>query len=142
MKPGMRQLAIAEHLLTKSYASLKDPKILLSVLQNLLDAIEAAITEQLVQARKNKEVPPYNNTFNGKLNAVRMHLAKQLQISKLDFMMISEIQELLTEHKQAPTEFRRKNALFIADESFSLKKIDVQKTKTYMSRTRTLLSRL
>ena len=142
MKPGMRQLSIAEHLLTKSYPSLKDPKILLSVLQNLLDAIEAAFTAKLQEARANKEIPPYSDTFNGKMNAVRMHMAKKLQISKVDFMMIGEIQELLQEHKQAPTEFRRKNALFIADESFSLKKIDVQKTKTYMSRTRTLLSRL
>lgn len=141
MKPGMRQLAIAEHLLTKSYPSLKDPKILLSVLQNLLLAIEEYFTHELKSARENKEIPAYNDTFNGKINAVRMHLAKKLDISRIDFMMISEMQELLLEHQQAPTEFRRNNALYIADESFALKKIDSQKTKTYMSRTRTLLSR-
>jgi hypothetical protein len=142
MKPGSRQLSIAEHLLTKSYPALKDPKILLSVLQNLLDGIEEAFTAKLVEARKNHNIPPYTDTLNGKLNMVRMHMAKQLQISKIDFMMISEIQELLFEHKNATTEFRRKNALVIADDRFSLKTLDEKKTKTYMSRTRTLLSRL
>ena len=142
MKPGMRQLAIAEHLLTKSYPSLKDPKILLSVLQNLLAAIDEAISKHLQEARSKHEIPPYNNTLNGRLNAARIHLAKQLDIKKVDFMMISEIQETLAEHEQAPTEFRRNNALIIADENFKLTKLDEQKTKTYMSRTRTLLSRL
>ncbi|MFT4250147.1 MAG: hypothetical protein ACMXYD_02170 [Candidatus Woesearchaeota archaeon] len=142
MKAGMRQLAIAEHLLNKSYPALQDPKILLSVLQNLLAAIDEAITQHLQEARKNHEIPPYNNTLNGRLNAARMHLAKKKNITKVDFMMISEIQETLSEHEQAPTEFKKNNALYIANNDFHLTKLDEKKTKTYMSRTRTLLTRL
>lgn len=142
MKPGMRQLEIAQHLLTKSYPALQDPKILLSVLQNILEAIEHAFTAKLIEARKNHEIPPYSDTFNGKLNAVRMHLAKKLSIHKIDFMMITEIQELLAEQKTAPTAFRRKNAYIIADQDFKLTSLDEKKTKTYITRTRTLLSRL
>ena len=137
-----RELAIAEHLLTKSYPSLNDPKILVSVLTNTLAAIETAITQQLQTARKNHEIPPYSDTFNGKLNAFRMHLAKKKGVGKVDLMMISEMQELLTDNQQAPTTFRRQDQFVIADNDFNLKTLTPEKAKTFLQRTKTLIKKL
>lgn len=139
---AQRKLAIAEHLLTKSYPSLNDPKILLSVLQNTLEAIEEALTQRLQEARKNKEIPTYNTSFNGKLTAYKLHLANNSNLSRVDFMMISEMQELLEEHKQAPTAFRRNNNFVIADNNFNLKTLDEKKTRTYLKRTKKLINKL
>ena len=137
-----RHLAIAEHLFTQSYPSLQDPKILVSVLQNLLDAIEEGITERLEIAREQKKIPAYSTTLNGKLTAFKLHLSRDLTINPVDFMMISELQELLDQHKHAPTEFRRRADFIIADNDFTLHKISPEKTKTYIERTKSFVSRL
>ncbi len=137
----MDRVVIAEHLLNNSYPALKDPKILLSVVQNLLDAIEERVTASLEEARKNHEIPPYSDTLNGKLTAYRMHLAKKKGVHPVDFMLVSELQELLTQHDSAPVEFRRKDALVIADADYRLSTLTKEKTKTYIERTKSLLTR-
>lgn len=136
-----KKLEIATHLLTHSYEAVGDPKILLSALRNVLDAIEMAITESLEKARKNHEIPPYGDTFNGKLTSFKMHLAKKKGITPMDFMMISELQELLIEQQRAPVEFRRKTAFVIADDDYHLRTITPEKTKTYIQRARSIISR-
>ncbi len=137
-----RKLTIAEHLFTQTYPALDDPKILISVLQNLHGAIEDAITEKLEHARENKHIPAYSTTFNGKVTAFKIHLARDLKINPVDFMMIGELQELLQQQKQAPTEFRRKTDFIIADNDFHLHQISPEKTKTYIERTKSFVSRL
>lgn len=140
--PADRKLSIAEHLLTKSYPALEDPKILLSVLHNILGAVEDAVTDALAQARENNDIPAHGTTFNQKLNAFRMHLAKQKGVTKVDLMMISEMQELLAEHAQAPTTFRRDESFVIADNDFNLKTLTPKKARTYLTRTKRFVEKL
>jgi len=137
-----RHLAIAEHLFSQSYQSLQDPKILISVLHNLLSAIEEAITARLELARQQRKIPAYSTTFNGKLTAFKLHLSRELKVNPIDFMMIGELQELVQQQKQAPTEFRRNSDFIIADNDFQLHKISPEKTKTYIERTKSFISRL
>lgn len=136
-----RSLAIAEHLLTTSYPALQDPKILISVLTNIQAGINQAITEALQKAREQKDIPAYSDTYNGKLNAFRMHLAKQYNISKVDLMMITEIHETLLQAKQAPTTFRRKQEFIIADQDFNLTALTQEKAHTYLRRAKTLIKK-
>lgn len=138
----MNKIVVAEHLLNNSYRALGDPKILLSALQNVLDAIEDGITITLQKARENKEIPPYSDTFNGKITMLKMKLAKKKGISPMDFMMISELQELLNQHKHSSVEFRRKESFVIADDDYRLHSITPEKTKTYIDRAKSLLNRL
>lgn len=137
----MDRLAIAEHLFRNSYSALQDPKILVSVVQNLLAAIEDRITLRLEEARERKEIPPFGDTSNAKLTAYKMHLAKKRGVTPVDFMLISELQELVQQHQTAPVEFRRKEAFIIADEGYSLHTLTAEKTKTYIERTKSILSR-
>lgn len=137
----MDRLAVAQHLYSHSYHALGDPKILLSVAQNLLAAIEDRLTERLVQAREDKEIPPFGDTLNQKLTAYRMHLAHKRKVTPIDFMFIGELQELVASHDRTAMEFRRKDAFVIADEDYSLRTLTPEKTKTYIERTKSLLSR-
>lgn len=137
-----KKLVVAEHLFTQSYRSLQDPKILISVLKNLLFAIEEVITFHLERARKERRISAYSDTFNGKLTAFKLHLARELEVNPVDFMMIAELQELLEQQARAPTEFRRKHEFIVADENFALHKISPEKTKTYIERTKSFVTRL
>lgn len=137
-----QKITVAEHLLTQTYPSLQDPKILVSVLQNVLEALEDGVTRALDEARRNHEVPPYSDTLNGKLTAFKLHLAKKKGFTPIDFMLISEIQEILSQHKISPVEFRKKNILVIADEEYHLRTLSEDKTKTYLRRAKALLARI
>jgi len=136
------KLSVAQHLLTQTYPALQDPKILLSVCQNTLYAIEDALTESLEEARRTKQIPPYSETFTGKLQAFREHLAKKKGVGPIDFMLISELQELVAQHDSSPMEFRRKNAYVMADNDYTLHTLTAEKAKTFIQRAKSLISRL
>lgn len=136
------KIQVAEHLLNQTYPALKDPKILLSVLQNVHDAIDEGITAALTKARDNKEVPAFGSSFTQKVEHLRKHLAGKLKVTPIDFMFISELREILKRHEDSSVEFRRKKSFVIADDDFHLSSITPEKTKTYIARAKSLLSRL
>ncbi len=138
----MRQIAIAEHLLTQSYPALADPKILISALQNAYSAVDEAITHVLREAREKKEIPAYSTTFTGKLTAYKLYLAKKGTVTAIDFMLVTELQELLLAYQESSTAFRRKDAFVIADDAFHIKTLTPEKTNTYIQRIKSLLTRL
>ena len=57
-------------------------------------------------------------------------------------MMISEMQELLHEHRKSDVEFTRKGAYVMASKDFALSTITLEKLKTYLSRSKTLFSKI
>ncbi len=135
-------IAVAQHLLTQTYPGIKDPKLLLAIVKHIRDGIDDGITKTLEKARKNKEIPSYGTTFNGKLTTFKMHLARKLGVNPVDFMMIAELQELIIEHERSPVEFRRKNTFVIASNNYTLRTLNEQKVKTYLQRAKKFLKQI
>ena len=55
------RLSVADHLLTQTYPLVKDPKLLLAVLQNLVEAVDAGVTSALhaeVSGKRLMAMPP------------------------------------------------------------------------------------
>jgi hypothetical protein len=116
-----RQVQIADHLLTVTYPMVKDPKLLLSVIEHGRRAIEdaaAAVVEYYV-GRGDYEVPRgvTDNlaAFSDIVKVRKPGIAAEQDAIRLcqDFRMT------LQQHKESPTTFSREEKLVIAGEGFA-----------------------
>jgi len=102
-----RQIQIADYLLTVTYPVVKDPKLLLSVVEHSRRAIEDAMQTLSEDAKKN--TPHYQEAQ----------------------ALCNELRLTLQQHKEALTEFARHESLVIANDGFTvLKEINPVALKT------------
>ena len=127
-----KKAQVADHMLTMTYPLVKDPKLLLAVLENVHKSMDYSIEEALTQARQKKEIPTYPNTAQGRFNAYQQHLARKNQTPKELLRTIQDVKETLEEHQQSPVEFRRKESFVICDESYKVRTLTEQTLKKHI----------
>ena len=137
-----RRLLVADHFLTQTYPLLQDPKLLVSVLEGLLCSIEEMVDAVLVYERNAGLIPAYGENFPAKLSVLKGDLAKKYGLTHVDVAMLSDMQELLLEHKKSDVEFPRKGAYIMASKDFSLSTVTLEKLKTYLTRSKTLYTKI
>ena len=66
-----KKLQLADHILTMTYPIVKDPKLLLSVVENLFLAFSYGIGSVLHYERLFKRIPPFPDNFASKFELFR-----------------------------------------------------------------------
>lgn len=134
-----RRLQVADHFLTQTYQLVQDPKILLNVLVGIIRATEEMVNALLISEHVKGTIPAYNeDSFAAKLALLKGDLGKKYGLTHIDVMMITEMQELVHEHKESALEFQRKGAIIMASQDYKLTTVNVDKIKTYLQRTKSL----
>jgi hypothetical protein len=120
-----RQVQIADHLLTVTYPMVKDPKLLLSVMEHCRKAIEdsaQAVVEHHV-GNGDYELPQHVMR-NGRHDAVAAFAdlvkirSPNIPAANEAVALCHEWRQTLQEHKDTHTAFKRDEKLVIADEGF------------------------
>jgi hypothetical protein len=138
-----RRLQVADHFLTQTYKFVQDPKLLLNVLDGLLRALEELVDALLLHEREAGRIPAYHeDSFAAKLSLLKGDAGKRYNITQIDVHMITEMQELMHEHKTSALEFQRKGAVIMATEHYRLSTVNIDRLKTYLTRAKTLHSRI
>lgn len=129
-----KHLLVADHILTVTYPIVNDPKILLSVVENLDISFSKAISAVLSYEHSLGIIPSYHDTPDGKLEAFKEKIVKKHNITPEQIRMIEEIRSILQEHKESPVEFSKKDEFVIcADEFKRIKTIDIKEMKEQAS---------
>ncbi len=131
-----KKIIVADHMLTQTYPMVKEPKLLLAVLENIFLALANAMTSLLEYERLFKRIPAYQETFDSKLNIFRIRLVDKYKIDKKYVQMISDVKETILEHKKSPVEFARKDKLVICDDEYQMKSISLAGIKQNISDTK------
>lgn len=137
-----RKLMIADHMLIMTYKQLKDPKILVAVLDNLHSGISAALTVVLTKERDYKRIPAYPETIEGKMKVFREKLLAKTNLKDAQFKDMCEIVEMYREHKNSDIEFARKQQFVIAGKDYRLKTLSEDKLKKFISSAKITLQTL
>ncbi len=137
-----RKVMIADHMLVMTYKQLKDPKLLVAVLDNLYGAVKLGLSELLEKEREYKRIPAYGNTAESMFSVFRDKLSNKIGVSPESLRSISEILELHKEHKASPVEFSRKKEFIIANKDYRLKTLTEEKLKKHIKFTKELLQLL
>jgi hypothetical protein len=131
-----KKIKIADHMLTMTYPMVKDPKLLLAVMENIFLALTNSMGSLLHYERIYKRVPPFQDTFVSKFNVFKQKCAKRLNIDPESVMMIHEIKEIILQHKKSPVEFTRNDSFIICSEDYRMKTITLEKMKNYILKSR------
>jgi phage regulator Rha-like protein len=131
-----KKIQIADHMLTMTYPMVKDPKLLLAVMENIFLALTNSVGSLLHYERIYKRVPPFQDTFVSKFNVFKQKCAKRLNIDNETILMIHEIKEIILQHKKSPVEFTRNNSFIICSEDYRMKTITLEKMKNYILKSR------
>jgi len=134
-----RNLMIADHMIYMTYSVVKDPRLLLTVLENVFLALSNGISAVLNYENLYKRVDHIPDSFEEKLNAF-LAVAERLRIDTRHLSLIKEVKEIIIEHKDSPMEFVRNDRFVICSNNYEMKVISVEQIKNYIGQTKNFLA--
>jgi hypothetical protein len=127
-----RHMKIADHMLTQTYPLLKDPKLLLAVVENIFMAMRYSMEALLYFDRFYKRIPPFQENYESKFNMFRARLQQRYGILPEHVTTMQNVRELIMNHKNSPVEFTRGDRFVICSDSFGMKTIDVEQIRKFI----------
>lgn len=130
---ALDKLKVADHLISTTYSLVKEPKLLVSVIENIYQAFDITLTALLEYEKNFKPIPSYNKSFDDKVDIFKRKIATKYDINDEIIEFIVQLKKTLDEHKKASVEFTKKETFVISDNNYNmttLKIEDVKKTFT------------
>jgi hypothetical protein len=137
---AVKSVKVADHMLGVSYPLLNDPKILVSVANNLLLAIDYGMISVLEHEKLFKRVQNYPDNVEG-----RYALLKQKVLKGADdrnYAIIKDLLAVVNSHKASTVEFPRQDKFVIASDSYELRTLSVPELKEHLTKTREIVNQL
>lgn len=130
---------IADHILTQTYPLVKDPKLLVAVMENLFLSLTSAMAAVLYYERTFKRIPPFVDNFENKFELFKLKCVPRYRLDKRYINLIADVKEAVLAHRKAPVEFARKENFVICEDNYKLKTISFEKIREYIDLTKTFL---
>jgi hypothetical protein len=126
---ALEKLKIADHLVGTTYSLVKEPKLLVSVIENIYQALDLTLSALLEYEKNFKTIPSYNQTFEGKMEVFRRKIVTKYDIKSDVTDFILDIKKTLDEHKKSNVEFTKKDAFVISDNNYNLTTLKIEDVK-------------
>jgi hypothetical protein len=130
---------IADHILTQTYPLVKDPKLLIAVMENLFLSLTNAIGAVLYYERTFKRIPPFVDNFENKFELFKTKCVARHGLNKEYVELISAVKDAVIAHRKSPVEFARKENFVICNDNYKLKTISFEQIRKYIDLTQTFL---
>ena len=130
---------IADHMLTQTYPLVKDPKLLVAVMENLFLALTNTIASILHYERTFKRIPPFVDNFENKFELFKDKCVARHNLDKKYIALITDVKESVIAHRKSPVEFARKENFVICEDNYKLKTISFEQIRGYIDLTQRFL---
>lgn len=137
-----KRLHTADHILTQTYPLVKDPKLLLAVLQNLYTSLDEALSCILEHEKYYKRLPAYHSSFPQKLQVFKTRLAERLGIKNDAIQVIERVYAKISQHKDSPVEFSRKDMFVICDKKYNMETLSVSDLKSSIQTSKSFMKKI
>lgn len=131
---AIRNIHIADHILTQTYPLVNDPKLLLAVMENVFLSLTNAMASILHYERLFKRIPPFQDNFDSKFNMFKLKIVNKYKIEKDIILFIQNIKDTIIKHKKSPIEFARKDKFVICSDNYDLKTLSIKDIKEYINK--------
>ncbi|MDO8740682.1 MAG: hypothetical protein Q7J54_03895 [Candidatus Woesearchaeota archaeon] len=135
IQKAKKNIAVADHMISVTYTLLKDPRLLLSIVDNVFLALTYSMSALLYYERFYKAIPAFNDTFGPKFMLFTERMQKY-GISKDYTAMIREVKDIIVSHKKSPVEFIRKDRFVICSDNYRMNTISLDSIKKYVTKTK------
>ena len=136
-----RKAKLADHMLTMTYPLVQDPKLLLSVLENIFLGLTNAMGAILHYERTFKSIPPFYDTFDSKFTMFRAKVVDKYRISHDYVNLMQDIKNIIVAHKESPVEFSRKDRFIICSNDYrNMQTITADMIKSYLNKAKEFIN--
>ncbi|MBW2999063.1 hypothetical protein KY339_00180 [Candidatus Woesearchaeota archaeon] len=139
---AVKNIKIADHMLTQTYPLVRDPKLLLVIIENIFLSLTNAIACLLNYERDYKRIPPFQDNFESKFNMFKMRVAQRYGISNDYLTFIQDIKSILVSHRKSPVEFVRKDVFVICSDDYKMHTINTSQIKDYIAKTKLFIQQI
>jgi len=139
---AVEKLKVADHLAGTTYSLVKEPKLLVSVIENIFSAFELSMNALFDHEKNSMHIPEQNSSFESRMDLFRRKIATKYDIGNdvLDFII--GLKKTLDEHKKSSVEFSKKNTLVISDNDYNLTTLNIDDIKKLLSQAKRHLEKL
>lgn len=125
-----------------TYPLIKDPKLLLAVMENLFLAITNSLRYVLYYERQFKRVPSFFDTFESKYRVFSEKVVGRYGFPEEYLGFIRKVKEILVAHKRSPIEFSRKDQFVICSDDYNLEVLGLEDIKDFLGKTKSFFSKI
>lgn len=129
---AVEKVRVADHMLFMTYPVVKDPKLLLAVVENVFAGLDFGVAAVLHHQKLFKQIPPFQETFTSRFEMFRRTVIPQLGLSPNYVKLISDVRILISAHKKSPISFVKNDKYVICSPKYDIKAIDVGLVKRYI----------
>jgi len=137
---ALQKIKIADHMLFMTYPVVKDPKLLLAIIENIFTSLDYGVGALLHYERLFKKIPPFNDTYPSRMEMFRSKVLPRYGLNPNYLSLIQDVKGVLSEHKNSPVSFIRKDKFVICSPTYSIKTVDINLVKKYIFETKVFLS--
>jgi hypothetical protein len=128
---AVRHAEVADHMLAVTYPTLQDPKLLVTILENVYESMLAAADSLLQYELLFKRINLYGDSVDERLRMFR-HLAAKHEIDPRFVKAIEQLREIMREHKESPMEFSRSDHFVMYTDDAGVKTLSPDSIKSYI----------
>jgi len=120
-----RSLKVAEHMLTQTYPIVNDPKLILAISEDIYTALSSSMSAiTLSEGDFHQDFADFKQR------------SSELGFKEDEIDLIERFHSIITEHKESPVEFARKDKFVICDEKYNFDSLSLDDMKSYLFRAR------
>jgi hypothetical protein len=123
---SIENLNIADQLLNNTYPLIREPKLLISVLEHLSQAFENIIIATLQYEKEDvTTLENIQSNFNTLIQLFEQNIINKYNLDKEIIPFILNIRTTLEKHKNANIEFTKKETFIISDNEYNITTLNV-----------------
>lgn len=138
---ALKQMNLADHILTMTYPLVQDPKLLKVVMKNIHQSMESTLLTLLNYERYYKRVPPFTENYDAMIELSKT-VFPRYNISTGYISFLNELKEAMEIQKDSDVEFVRKEKVVFATRDYDLNAISVKEIKDYIAKAKLFMQQV
>ena len=133
---AIQKIKIADHMLFMTYPLVKDPKLLLAIIENVFASLDFSMSALLHHERTFKNIPPFHDSFISRYEIFKNRMIPKYGLNANYVKLINDVRNVISEHKRSPVEFAHRDKFVICSPDYKIKTVDVSLVKKYIFETK------
>lgn len=137
-----KSLSVADHIIFVTFPLVKDPKLLLAVIEELFKSLEKAMLSLLNYEYTYKRISTIGESFDARFYIFKSRVVPLYHFNNEVLIIFSDLKEILDWHSKSPVEFRKNNEYVICLSDYRMKTITINQLKGYIPVVKEFISRV
>lgn len=135
-----KKLLAADHMINVTFNIMHDPKVLMSAINNLDQALIYAMETILYLEEYYKEIDILSDDFNSRLDIFKNQVSSRLKIDNKYSNLIKEVHSYNLKHKNSKVVFSKEESLVICDDDYNTDMINSDLAKKLVSESKNFIN--